>query len=58
MTCFNKSRCFGGLWFCGNLFDLSYFRKNKGSKVQFTTLQGIALKEISIYYLEINKLNS
>ena len=55
VTCFNKSRCYG-LWFCGNLFDSSYFRKNKGSKVQFITLQEIALKEISIQYLEINSL--
>ena len=38
LTCFNKSRCYG-FWFCVNRSDLTYFRKNKGSKVYFTTLQ-------------------
>ena len=47
LTFFNKSMCYG-LWFSVNLFDSSYFRKNKGSKVHFTTLQVFAFKEISI----------
>ena len=54
MTCFNER--YYELWFCVNLFDSSYFRKNTGSKVHFTTLQVFAFEEISIHYLEMDSL--